>query len=1013
MKEKVKLKLILCIFLVFSGIFGIFFNQFNVKYNYNSKTDVISDLKSASGNWKTLVTRSVGNDPRTIFIGDANNDGYNDIVTANSGSDDISILLWNSTSDDWDPQITKSVGDSPESIFIGDANNDGYYDIAIANRDSHDVSILTWNNASGDWDPQITKSVGDCASVFIGDANNDGDNDIATANVYANDVSILIWNSTSDDWNPQITQSVTNGPYSVFIGDANNDGDNDIATANVFSDDISILLWNSTSDDWDPQITKSVGGYPSSLFIGDANNDGDDDIAITNLDDHEVSILIWNSTSSDWNPQITLAVGNFPQSVFIGDANNDGDNDIATANGGSDDVSILIWNSTSNDWNPQITRAVADGPISIFIGDTNNDGDNDIATANGIPNVVSILLWEPAFLSIISPENTAYGPLKGYYPATHGFDNDEDGDNPERWLLNKAGGTIQVLDSHNAHKKVVELHELSDDLTSISNVFDSRTNGTFECWVMVNRMDDWFSLGSFNGDTSDGILISFSNDGNITYNIGGGNWITITSYSINIWYHFRIEWDCETDWHLWIDGVSQDGGSGYSYRNSPPTVDRVRFEISNAGTSQNQYMYVDAVGYSWDPAYEIGDNLEEGLRLSYYNNTHLDWIAYSLDGQDNKTIFDQEIIPLPEEGDHTIQLFGRDAESGEILKTEIQYFSIDTISPEILIYSPIADESFGLTPKYNISIIESHLESIWYTIDGGVTNYTIDELNGTIDQYAWSATPFGPVILSFYAKDVTNNTGYKEVTITKLKLLNMDILNMSLTSSEFKVEFYVYNESANAIDFASIQMWWNGTNVSSGLQNHGNGDYFISLEPITVAPGEDPILLNMTISASGYEDKYFETYISVEPPEIVKFLQFAIIDHSYSLEHFNFTFFLCNEEGQGIDSATFQLRWDSIDYSSAVQNLGNGYYFVSLDPILVTPGEDPILLNMTISASGYESKYFEIHVAIDPDTLQKGAQERSEEFPLLLIVTISVVSVGVITGVVGIFWFRKRGRKQI
>ena len=63
-------------------------------------------------------------------------------------------------------------------------------------------------------------------------------------------------------------------------------------------------------------------------------------------------------------------------------------------------------------------------------------------------------------------------------------------------------------------------------------------------------------------------------------------------------------------------------------------------------------------------------------------------------------------------------------------------------------------------------------------------------------------------------------------------------------------------------------MWWNETDVSTDIQNFGNGLYFISLEPITVASGEDPILLNMIISADGYEDKYFETVIAVDPEVI-------------------------------------------------------------------------------------------------------------------------------------------------
>jgi len=47
--------------------------------------------------WDSNESRSVGVSPFSVCIGDANNDGQNDIVTANNGDHNISILLWNIT----------------------------------------------------------------------------------------------------------------------------------------------------------------------------------------------------------------------------------------------------------------------------------------------------------------------------------------------------------------------------------------------------------------------------------------------------------------------------------------------------------------------------------------------------------------------------------------------------------------------------------------------------------------------------------------------------------------------------------------------------------------------------------------------------------------------------------------------------------------------------------------------------------------------------------------------------
>jgi hypothetical protein len=70
----------------------------------------------------------------------------------------------------------------------------------------------------------------------------------------------------------------------------------------------------------------------------------------------------------------------------------------------------------------------------------------------------------------------------------------------------------------------------------------------------------------------------------------------------------------------------------------------------------NPMGYFDAVGYSWEEGYDIGDNMVEGLLLDFDCATQLDWMAYSLNGQDNRTILGDITIPAIE-GPNTIQVF--------------------------------------------------------------------------------------------------------------------------------------------------------------------------------------------------------------------------------------------------------------------------------------------------------------------------------------------------------------------
>jgi len=136
-----------------------------------------------------------------------------------------------------------------------------------------------------------------------------------------------------------------------------------------------------------------------------------------------------------------------------------------------------------------------------------------------------------------------------------------------------------------------------------------------------------------------------------------------------------------------------------------------------------------------------------------------------------------------------------------------------------------------------------------------------------------------------------------------------------------------------------------------------------------------------------------------------------ITEHSYLLEQFNLTFFIFNETGQGIDFATINMWWNENDISDDVQNLGKGLYFVSLEPITVMPGEDPILLKMVISASGYEDKAFKTYLAIDPDTLEKEVGKAADGVPLVIIlVAIISTAAGITVATATVVLLRKRKR---
>ena len=110
--------------------------------------------------------------------------------------------------------------------------------------------------------------------------------------------------------------------------------------------------------------------------------------------------------------------------------------------------------------------------------------------------------------------------------------------------------------------------------------------------------------------------------------------IGITAPNNNQWYHIKIEFEQTTEgyqnlaqnrWQGYINNVHY--GDYSVYRNQ----DAIKMRAWTGMTATNVICFFDAIGYSWDSDYNIGNNLNEGLLLSFENSTNLDWMRYSLD----------------------------------------------------------------------------------------------------------------------------------------------------------------------------------------------------------------------------------------------------------------------------------------------------------------------------------------------------------------------------------------------
>ena len=100
---------------------------------------------------------------------DFNGDGRSDVVTANAGSSNVSVLLEQLQRHACSRRRHIATGIDPRSVAVGDVNNDGKLDIVTANGGGYasggNLSVLL-GNGNGTFQPAT--GVGAAASVPAG-----------------------------------------------------------------------------------------------------------------------------------------------------------------------------------------------------------------------------------------------------------------------------------------------------------------------------------------------------------------------------------------------------------------------------------------------------------------------------------------------------------------------------------------------------------------------------------------------------------------------------------------------------------------------------------------------------------------------------------------------------------------------------------------------------------------------------------------------------------------------------
>jgi hypothetical protein len=260
---------------------------------------------------------------------------------------------------------------------------------------------------------------------------------------------------------------------------------------------------------------------------------------------------------------------------------------------------------------------------------------DDFTIANGTSD------FEGDLEIIDSNYTTFYSEEDEHYSGTYSFINETDG---------TYGTNIDFVDSADidadcnatiisevgSHRKVLNL---SDDSNAgkvyVYNTAFDQVSGTVEFWWRQSANDKISIFYLYDDGIGTALAFYMRDTGQFSWYDGAYH--DVKAYSGDTWYHNRIVFDCEAGTNgqfTWsIDGIAE--ASNIEFRDDCDSLDKLLL-----GTSANDMgyqTYIDAVGYSWDTNYTIGDNLyclQElkftiQMNLDYFSNLNETYLVYA------------------------------------------------------------------------------------------------------------------------------------------------------------------------------------------------------------------------------------------------------------------------------------------------------------------------------------------------------------------------------------------------